>query len=313
MQGRITLPRFMCVLKRGKSLHKVSATSHTISVLTTEDLFDILNIVRIPYENLDPLKMRQKIAIMIKRAFNASGVVFFASDREGRQLNNLDMVGTGINPKYLYQWATYYCHLDPLQREQIGGMVCKITDIIPPSRWIKLRIYNEFYRPQNIYYKLSMSLKIGDRLLGRIGVFRPKDGRDFSKREIQKANMLVRYLSIAIWNAFQLSEMKCKELFYKCMEGQETIGIIVLDSDLKPVFMSKKAKELCLLFHSEKKTEGSSDLSPLSVPRVFISDCLNLKEMISERKIYLQQKTQPIIRYTEIDENSEGLYIITSL
>ncbi|MEM3773353.1 MAG: hypothetical protein QXR95_06810, partial [Nitrososphaerota archaeon] len=108
-------------------------------------------------------------------------------------------------------------------------------------------------------------------------------------------------------------EMKCKELFYKCMEGQETIGIIVLDSDLKPVFMSKKAKELCLLFHSEKKTEGSSDLSPLSVPRVFISDCLNLKEMISERKIYLQQKTQPIIRYTEIDENSEGLYIITSL
>jgi hypothetical protein len=169
--------------------------------LDDSDIVDVFNIIHVAHSHSRLSQMRKELAACIKRTFQAQGVVFFLGDRELKKIDNRSLVAANADYRYLERWAQYYCHHDPFQGEaHAGNTVCKVDDILPYRKWVNLKIYNEFYLPQNIHYKLSMSLTRAEQNVGLIGIFRPRDDRDFSKREITKARILVPHLTTAILN-----------------------------------------------------------------------------------------------------------------
>ncbi len=178
-----------------------------ISGLANSDLQDVFNIIPIASRRQGLSEMRAKVAQSIKRAFRAQGVAFFLSDSKFSLIDNASLAGEGIDLPYLNKWGQYYCHDDPFQQELSSRtMVCKVDDILPYHRWVSLRIYKEFYQPHNIHYKLSVYLRSKDRVLGLIGLFRPREEPDFSRRDVAKARLLGPHLTTALENNLLLSQ-----------------------------------------------------------------------------------------------------------
>jgi DNA-binding CsgD family transcriptional regulator len=185
-----------------------SATNEDLGALTSGDLQDILGIIHTAYTHSSLSEVRTEIARSLKQAFHAEGVAFFAGNRELGAIDNFDLVGTGVDPRYLDRWVRFYSRHDPFQQEGASrSNVCKVDDILPYRRWVNLKIYNEFYRPQNIHYKLSMYLRSGTRVLGLIGMFRSREQEDFSKEDVTKARILVPHLTTALENIIRVRDL----------------------------------------------------------------------------------------------------------
>jgi DNA-binding CsgD family transcriptional regulator len=185
-----------------------SPANEDLGALTNHDLQDILSIIHTANCHLSLAEMRREIVKSLQRAFRAEGVAFFLGDREFGAIDNGSIVGVGMDLSYLDRWVRYYSRHDPFQQQgPYRSMVCKVDDIIPYRRWVNLRIYNEFYRPQNIHYKLSISLRHNDRTLGLIGIFRPREHQDFSPRDVAKARILAPHLTTALENGIQLQRL----------------------------------------------------------------------------------------------------------
>ncbi|HVN24431.1 MAG TPA: helix-turn-helix transcriptional regulator [Syntrophorhabdales bacterium] len=180
-----------------------------LGALANEDLQDIFNIIHSANCHVSLSEMRTEVLGCLRKAFRAEGAVFFLGDRELRAIDNDSMTGVGINPGYHERWVRYYSHHDPFQqgRSPAAHAVCKVDDILPYKRWMNLRIYNEFYKPQNIHYKLSLYLRSSEKILGLIGMFRSKEQRDFSQSDLAKARILVPHLTAAVDNALRFKEL----------------------------------------------------------------------------------------------------------
>jgi DNA-binding CsgD family transcriptional regulator len=63
------------------------------------------------------------------------------------------------------------------------------------------------HHPQNIQYKLSICLRSGSKILGLIGIFRPREHQDFSERDAAKARIMAPHLTTALENVMQLQEL----------------------------------------------------------------------------------------------------------
>jgi DNA-binding CsgD family transcriptional regulator len=178
----------------------VPAITH-LRLLTEKDMGEVLEIIRLAHCDLRLSGMRTKVVKALRNAFRARGVAFFVADRNYERIDNGNMVSLGMDLNYLDSWLRRFCHDDPFQREsRTENPVCKVDDILSYKQWERLKLYNEFYRPQNIYYKLSMHLESKGRVLGLIGMCRPKAERDFTEREVAKAHVLTPHLVTALEN-----------------------------------------------------------------------------------------------------------------
>ncbi len=179
-----------------------------LCVLTQEDLQDILDIIHTANCNLKLSEMRGKVVASLRRAFQAEGVAFFLADEGYKGIDHASIVGSGINLRYLDRWVSHYNRHDPFQQEgRSRNTVCKVDDILSYRRWVSLKIYNEFYRPQNIHYKLSIYLRSSQKILGLIGMFRPRECPDFSNRDVAKARILAPHLTTALENIIELQKL----------------------------------------------------------------------------------------------------------
>jgi len=257
-------------------------TSEDLRALTSKDLHEIFNIIHLANCHLRLPEMRTRIAKSLKQAFQAKGVVFLLADKEFRTIDNTSLIGAGVDLHYLDPWVHYYCHHDPFQLEpRSKNTVCKVDDILPYRQWVNLPIYTEFYRPQNIHHKLSIYLRSGAKVLGLIGLFRPKEHQDFSRREIAKARILAPHLVTALENIFLFSEMdEAKNLSGEWGDMLPLFGFMILDDKLQPIYSNSEAREFCVALYQKQKhqaIEGEFEESP--VPREILQDCLELKAL----------------------------------
>ena len=256
--------------------------NENLGILTTQDILDVFNVIHTANAQLRLSEMRARVVRSLKQAFNASGVVFLLGDREFRVIDNANIVGEGIDFNYLDRWVGYYRHHDPFQHEKHSKIpVCKVDDVLPFRRWLKSKIYNEFYRPQNIHYKLSISLRSDAKVLGLIGLFRSREYVDFSVREMTKGRILAPYLTTALENISQFTEVdQARNLFGGCIDHLPVYGVMVLDYELRPLYLNTAAMDFCTTLTASPRPGDMSQTCAghPSLPSEILQDCLTLKE-----------------------------------
>lgn len=260
-------------------------TSEDLSALTSKDLQEIFSIIHLANCHLKLSEMQAKIAKSLKKAFQAKGVVFLLSDKEFRSIDNNSLVGVGMDLRYLEPWIHHYCHHDPFQQEaRSKNTVCKVDDILPYRQWVNLPIYTEFYRPQNIHYKLSIYLCSKTKVLGLIGLFRSKEHQDFSALETTKARILAPHLAIALENVFLFSEMnEPKILLGEWGDRLPLFGFMILDEALQPIFLNSEARKFCLAIYQERQVLLNKEEPKKSIiPSEILQDCLELKALFQK-------------------------------
>ena len=179
----------------------------------------------------------------MKRFFRARSVCFFLADEESGEIDQENVIGSGLNMGFLDRWVKYYYRLDPFLFEPARrAVVCKVDDIISYEEWTQLEIYRDFYRPQRIHHKLSMFLRSNGKNIGLIGILRPKEYPDFSAADVEKARLLAPHLTAALdnWRFFSGIRSDGKQLPHRGSPSP-LLGIIVLDYDLKPVCWNSEA------------------------------------------------------------------------
>lgn len=260
-------------------------TSEDLAALTNKDLQEIFNIIHLANCHLKLPEMRARIAKSLKQAFQAKGVVFLLADKEFRTIDNMSLIGAGVDLHYMDPWVHYYCHQDPFQLEgRSKNTVCKVGDILPYRRWVNLPIYTEFYRPQNIHHKLSIYLRSNAKVLGLIGLFRPREHEDFSRREVAKARILAPHLATALENIFLFSEMdEPKNLLGEWGDRLPLFGFMILDDELRPIYSNSEAREFCLAHLQKQKPQAvESEVEKSPVPSEILQDCLELKALFQK-------------------------------
>jgi DNA-binding CsgD family transcriptional regulator len=226
--------------------------------------------------------------------------------------------------KYLNQYADYFWRYDPLYQMQFcpvpSNPVFKTDDVIPYSQLINLEYYNSFLRPQNLLGELIIRLYSKESVFGAISLQRFKEHPNFEKKDTQKASLLVPFLINIFETANRFIKINDERTLLEQWMESHSEGIILLDSELRPIFYNSKAKLFCQLLNGKNEKElYDSASAEISIPQVIVQDCKNLTRPLehnsplqssSNRIINVKHKKRYYLQYFPIISPSPELPVL---
>ena len=255
--------------------------------LIYKNLKDILDIIKIANSSGDKDALRNNVLDAFSKYFHVEQFVFILHDRESPcpdfMLRNLD-------EKKCSEYIEYYCRLDPFKQfygapgksRLLSGPfphkdVVDLRELVEYPSFLSNEFYSDFYRPQKIFWELGAFLKSEDRVMGYIGLFRPKGARKFSKEEKRLLSAVCPYLTLAIENMELRSKEEIKSLIFDLFVGQSTSGLIVCDESLRVLFINRRAEAFCRDLNGG---EFSNRNRPSSFLYSLFQDCGMMKETL---------------------------------
>jgi DNA-binding CsgD family transcriptional regulator len=254
-----------------------------MELLRSQDLKDILSIVRITNSCLDKDIFRQKLLDSFLRVFHMENSIFFLTD-ENSTLT--DLMGKNIDEKYTRDFVNYYYRDDPfrlIQGRFHGNKIISLENLVSYSSFLDTEYYNDFLRPQKIYYKTVIYLKSGTELLGIIGLFRPKGLGNFSEKDVRMMKILTPYLCHALKNIDVFRRIQLENCIFKMADQDSFSGLIILSDSMGLVYVNKWARDFCKNLagsHNGHRELGNGENSYPFIPYLITEDCYHLREQM---------------------------------
>jgi DNA-binding CsgD family transcriptional regulator len=255
----------------------------SMELLRSQDFKDILQVMTILSSSLDKDDFRQKLLDSFLRIFHMENSIFFLTDQNS---NLTDLMGKNIDEKYTRDFVDYYHQDDPfrlIQGRFHGNRIISLQNLVSYPSFLNTEYYNDFLRPQKIYYKTVIYLKSGTDLLGIIGLFRPKGFGNFSEKDIRIMNILTPYLRQALKNIDAFRRIQLENCVFKMADQDSFSGLIILNDSMETVYMNKWAKDFCKNLakppNGDRKPRNGEDSYP-SIPYLLTEDCNHLREQM---------------------------------
>jgi len=133
-----------------------------------------------------------------------SGVVFQAARENGRVVLNNPISTEQLDDKSDHNFFIEgkYPHWDEFIMSPYSS-VFRQSDIIPPGKWEKTRVYREVWLPKGVFWGVFISLVHKDVPLAVLGLQRDKEGNDFSERDMYIMNSLKDPLERKFFNLLE--------------------------------------------------------------------------------------------------------------
>ena len=254
-----------------------------MELLRSQDFKDILHIMTVISSSLDKDDFRQKLLDSFLRIFHMENSIFFLADQNS---SLTDFMGKNIDEKYTKDFVNYYHRDDPfrlIQGRFHGNKIISLENLVSYSSFLDTEYYNDFLRPQKIYYKTVIYLKSGTELLGIIGLFRPKGFGNFSEKDVRMMKILTPYLCQALKNIDVFRRIQFENCIFKMADQDSFSGLIILDDSMGPVYMNKWAKDFCKILaeshNGDREPSNGEDSYPF-IPHLLTEDCYHLQERI---------------------------------
>ena len=173
---------------------------------------------------------------------------------------------------------SFYQH-SPLLAKSLSSskIVLKIGDSIPSQDWERSVLYNDFIRPQHLYWELFLTLRWKNNLEGMITLWRSKKQPDYGDREVLKAARLASHLGVAVHNICLISQISSRESLSLSADEANSEGLLWLDHRFTPSFFNAEARDICLQL-SSRIPYNTSDLEKgeFPIPSYIIKDCSDI-------------------------------------
>jgi DNA-binding CsgD family transcriptional regulator len=178
---------------------------------------------------------------------------------------------------------SFYRH-SPLLNQAILSpkTILKIGDSISLKDWERSDLYNDFIRPQHLYWELFLTLRWKNNLEGMITLWRPKKQEDYDDGEVAKAATLAPHFGVAVHNIFLISQIRRQENHCLSADEANAKGLLWLDHKFVPSFFNAKAREICLRLSGTAAHDGTADpgAGEFPIPPCIIQDCSDLLDLL---------------------------------
>lgn len=206
--------------------------------LDFQDLQTLISALEILHSNFDPQTLAERTLAATSKVIAADSVAFtgFRYD-DGGYADLMWKNDRDYSPEEMQVFAAFI-HENPLFDAYIlehRTDTLKITDLMPPRKFERTTLYNEFYRRVGVRNQLVTPMRVSDDLLITCSI--NIEDNDFSERDKTILTLLAPHLTNAIRNAFAYQRLSAAL-------DTEACGIVALNSEGKPVFISGFARLL---------------------------------------------------------------------
>jgi len=274
-----------------------------MELLRSQDFKDILSIMKVIGSYLDKDIFRQKLLDSFLRIFHMENSIFFLADENSKLT---DITGKNIDEKYTRDFVNYYHRDDPfrlIQGRFHGNKIISLENLVSYSSFQDTEYYNDFLRPQKIYYKTVIYLKSGTELLGIIGLFRPKGFGNFSEKDIRMMEILTPYLCQALKNIDVFRRTQLENSIFKMVDQDSFSGLMILNDSMGLVYVNKWAKDFCEILagsHNGHPEPSNGEGDYPFIPHLITKDCYHLRDQIKSNSFDIIPL--PICRILELSE-----------
>ena len=199
---------------------------------------------------------------------------------------------------YTEQYIAYYHDIDPFVNTlpQLGAI--RDTDLIPHASWSKCEFNNDFIKPQKQNHLLVMRIHEGNKMTGHLGVFNSDRNRFFSKKDLFKA----QYLSCMLSQSIRLRQLTRHSSGLEAILGQVAglsyTDVVVLDSNLLPIYWNQRSPEsnlFALTEDSETTTHAGAFIPPM--PQYIQEECIKMRDSL-RMKTSLKMENRRMVLWT---------------
>jgi len=266
--------------------------------LTGKDYRDILHLVYLANRCEDVESFIDALFPSIMQAFNTECATFQLIKGYPRHITIVESRSfksdshTFHEDKYypvLYK-NSFYQH-SPLLTEALSSskIALKIGESISFRDWERSDFYNNFMRPQNLYWELFLTLRWKNNLEGMITLWRSQRQPDYEDREVLKAARLASHLGVTIHNICLISQVIEGGSLSLSADEANGEGLLWLDHRFTPSFFNTKARDICLQLSSRTPYNTSNvEKGEFPIPSCVIKDCSDLLDLV-------KAKEQPVL------------------
>jgi DNA-binding CsgD family transcriptional regulator len=262
--------------------------------LTGKDYREVLNLIYLANRCEDVESFINTLFPSIMQVFRVECATFQLIKGYPRNINIVESRSFKSDSHNLHEDKYYpslykdsFYHHSPLLTESLSSskIVLKIGSSFSLQDWERSVLYNEFIRPQHLYWELFLTLRWKNNLEGMITLWRSKKQPDYEDREVLKAEMLASHLGVAIHNICLISQISSRESHSLSADEANSEGFLWLDHEFTPSFFNAKARDICLQLSSRMPNNASNlEKAEFPVPFYVIKDCSDLLDLIKAKE-----------------------------
>lgn len=207
-----------------------------------EEIHEVLHLANVA---LDINSLRRRILDLLFKRVYVESSVFFVPDEKSKSTGGIEV---NIEENYVKQYKEYYHKYDPIQlikESHHRKRVIRLEELIDYHAFVSSKFYCDFLRPQKIHHKLYINLYTGDRYHGRIALYRPARSPRFSNEDLHVLGTMAPFFAFALDHNELCTRVKLQESILNIVDKNLSIGIILLDDSMRPVYMNQKANAFC--------------------------------------------------------------------
>lgn len=241
-------------------------------------LHSILEAVGAADGSSDIKELRHKIIDVFDRAILSDGIVFFLPDQH-EALG--DILLKNHDKKYIAPYKRYYYRFDPIhlsRMENSASNVDLLEDVVNYEHFQGTEYYTDFLEPQKIHYKLIANLEIDGSVQGRLALTRSKRSIPFDTDDVRTAKLISPYLAHCLLHYRLRRRVELLGSIVDYLEGETSVGVILLDKRLRVLHLNKKAGELL----GDLNSSDSGGLNKETINSQLLKDCRAMSSQIGQ-------------------------------
>lgn len=210
---------------------------------------------------------------------------------QGEGSHQPEFVLRNMREEFLPKYQEYYYRIDPFKflsnpknksRLILGpghdkGVVC-LEELVDYRDFVGSEYFCDFLVPQRQYHKVMCYLKSRSRLIGMIGLFRPRRMNRFSNANIQVLQLVTPLISTCMENIEIRSKTQVKSGLFDIYEKEASIGMMLVNHFGNLLYLNDKAKEIC---HELSSTLPQTEKVGISLPKILMDDFQSMVEALN--------------------------------
>ncbi len=280
----------------------------TMAGLSDKEYREILNLIYLANQCEDVDGFIKTIFPFILKVFKVECATFHLIDTFSKHLNIVEARSFKADSSAIYEDRYYpdlykksFYRYSPLLKKALSSsrVVLKIGEAVSCREWERSVLYNDFIRPQFLYWELFLPLRLQNNLEGMVTLWRSKKQMEYEDRDIIKAEIFAPHLTVALHNARAISQINIWKQHFLSTDDSSSKGQLQLDYKLEPTFFNARARDICMQLLSKiPYTELNLGKGAFPIPSCIIEDCNKLRVLL---KIKDQHVFLPIKRIVDTE------------
>ncbi len=190
---------------------------------------------------VSPAEFRQEVILSLKKCFGYERATFFLINEKGEMVAPVTM---DIDDYFCNIYSKYYYQKDIFEPGKVADKakrqkILTVHDVMAKSQFEMTEYYNEFLTKQDIHHEVAMFLSNETKLTGVIGLYRPKQEKEFSLQEIGRLQKLSYYISKMLDNHLLYMDAEHQKKLLETSTQSTSVGLIVFDQFLKVYYCNE--------------------------------------------------------------------------